>query len=219
MQQHCKAIKILHSDHRGKCLSTAFNWHLAKASIAQKLTMHDTLQLNGIAECLNYTLLKCIWAFTYASGLPKSLWGKALQHTTWLKNWTATHVLNGKMPFVALYGQLPDLSTLCTWGTIIWVHNAASSKLDVRAHKACWLGLDVNARAHHVFWPSLSNVMVEHNVYFGLIVLIEGEQKLSIAGSEQTATPSISISAPSPDSPEVPSTTDMPLPIHISQPE
>ena len=114
MQQHCKAIKVLHPDHGGEYLSAAFNQHLAKAGTAWKLTMHDTLQLNGVAEHLNCTLLECIWAFTHASSLPKLLWGKALQHATWLKNQTAMHALDGKMPFVALYSQPLDLSTLHT---------------------------------------------------------------------------------------------------------
>ena len=207
MQQHCKAIKVLHSDHRGEYLSTTFDQHLAKAGTVQKLTMHDTPQLNGLTEHLNHTLLECIQAFMHVSGLLKSLWGEVLQHTTWLKNQMAICALDSKTPFAALYGQPPDLSALCMWGTVVWVHNAAGSKLDVCVHKVHWLSLDVNARAHCIFWPGLGNVMVEHNVYSGLTVLLEGEQKLSIANSKQTAAPSISISAPPPDLPEVPSTT------------
>ena len=126
-----------------------------------------------------------------------------------------THAL----PFAALYSQPPDLSALCTWGTIVWVHNAASSKLDVHVCEAHWLSLDVNAKAHCIFWPGLGNVMVERNVYFGSTVLLKGEQTLSIADSEQTAAPSVSISTPLPDLPEVPGATDTPLPMHISQPE
>ena len=219
MQQHCKAIKVLRSDRGGEYFSAAFDQHLAKAGTVQKLTMHDILQLSGVTKRLNRTLLERIRAFTHVSGLPKSLWGEALRHATWLKNQTATRALDGKTPFAALYGQLLDLSALRTWGTVIWVHNAASSKLDVRARKARWLGLDVDARAHCIFWPGLGNVTVESNVYFGSTVLLEGEQKLSIVSSEQTAAPSIPISAPPPDSPEVPGTADTPPPMHISQPE
>ena len=127
----------------GEYLSTAFYQHLAKAGTAHKFTTHDTLQLNGIAEHLNCTLLEHIHAFTHSSGLPKSLWGEVLWHATWLKNWTAMHTLNGKMPFEALYGQPPDLSMLRSWGTIVLVHNTARLRLDVHAHEACWLGLDV----------------------------------------------------------------------------
>ena len=48
--------------------------------------MHNTLQLNGIAEQLNLTLLECIHTLGHVTGLPQTLWGKALQHTIWLKN-------------------------------------------------------------------------------------------------------------------------------------
>jgi hypothetical protein len=82
------------------------------------------------------------------SGLPKSLWGEALRHATWLKNRTATRALDGKTPFEALYGRPPDLSALRTWGTPVLVHNASGSKLNVHAREACWLGLDVDAKAH-----------------------------------------------------------------------
>jgi transposase InsO family protein len=73
-QHHCQAIKVLRSDQGGEYLSEVFNQHLQKAGTVRKLTMHDTPQLNGIAERLNQTLLERIRAFTHTSGLPKSLW-------------------------------------------------------------------------------------------------------------------------------------------------
>ena len=112
-QQHCQGIKVLRSDRGGEYLSEAFNQHLAKAGTARKLTVHDTPQLNGIAERLNHTLQERIRAIMHMAGMPKSLWGEALRHATWLKNRMATRSLDGKMPFEALYGQPPDLSTLC----------------------------------------------------------------------------------------------------------
>src|SRR5258708_5238733 len=130
-QQHCRAIKVLHSDQGGEYLSGTFDQHLAKSGTARKLTVHDMLQLNGITECLNHTLLEQICAFMHTSGLPKSLWGKALRHATWLKNWTATCLLDGKTPFEALYSQPLDLSALHTWGFPMLVHSPDGSKLDV----------------------------------------------------------------------------------------
>lgn len=109
---HHTVIKGLHFNCGGKYLSTAFNQHLAKARMARKLTTHDTLQLNGIVEWLNCTLLKCICTFMHVSGLPKLLWGKVLWHVIWLKNRMATRALNSKMQFKVLYGQLLDLSAL-----------------------------------------------------------------------------------------------------------
>ena len=40
--------------------------------------MHDTLQLNSIVEWLNQMLLERICALRHATGLPQTLWGKAL---------------------------------------------------------------------------------------------------------------------------------------------
>jgi transposase InsO family protein len=133
MQQHCKGIKTLHLDRGGEYLSKVFDQHLAAAGTTQKLTTHDTPQLNGVAEWLNRTLLERIRAFTHTSGLPKTLWGEGLRHATWLKNQTAMRALDSKTPIAALFGMPPDLSGLWLWGCPIWVHNAAGSKLDVRA--------------------------------------------------------------------------------------
>jgi len=74
--------------------------------------MHNTPQLNSVAEQLNHTLLERIQAFVHTSGLPKTLWGEGLRHTIWLKNWIATHVLDSKMPFEVLFGAPPNLSGL-----------------------------------------------------------------------------------------------------------
>jgi Reverse transcriptase (RNA-dependent DNA polymerase) len=126
----------------------------------------------------------------HTSGIPKSLWGEALRHATWLKNRTATRALNGKTPFEALYGRPPDLSALRTWGTSVLVHNASGSKLDVRAREARWLGLDVDAKAHRVYWPRTGTVSVERNVYFSTSASLEGEEEDSQrANSEQIADP------------------------------
>jgi hypothetical protein len=50
-----------------------FDKHLAAARTARKLTTHNTLQWNNIAERLNRMLLEQIRAFTHKSGIPKSL--------------------------------------------------------------------------------------------------------------------------------------------------
>jgi hypothetical protein len=134
-QQHCRGIKVLRSNHSGKYLSKAFDAHLTAAGTACCLTPHDTLQVNGITEQLNRTLLERVCALTHTSGLPKSLWGEALRHMAWLKNRTATRALDGKTPYKAMYGQSPDLSDLWRWGCATWVHDADGSKLDVRMCK------------------------------------------------------------------------------------
>ena len=213
-QQHCDRIKVLRSDRGGEYLSKAFNQHLAKAGTARKLTVHDTPQLNGIAERLNRTLLERIRALMHESSLPKSLWGEALRHAAWLKNRTATRLLDGKTPFEALYGKPPDLSALRVWGCPIWVHDPNRPKLHVRAREARWLGIDTDTKSHRIFWPHSGNVNVERNVYFGTSAQLEGEEENAPrASSEQAAVPPTPSTLPeidSPDDPDMPNLEEIP---------
>ncbi len=160
-QQHCAAIKVLRSDCSSEYLSDAFDQHLKSAGTARRLTVHDTPQLNGMAEWLNRTLVEHIWAFTHTSGLPKFLWGEALRHMTWLKNHMATQALDSLMPHQALLRRAPNLSGLQRWGTTVWVHDADGSKLDAHAQEGCWLGFDTELHAHRVYFSATCNVTAE----------------------------------------------------------
>jgi len=80
--------------------------------------VHDMPQLNGVAECLNCTLVDHIHTFTHLSSLSKFLQGEALQHPTWLKNHSALQALNRLTPYQMLLGCAPDLSyDVLDWGS------------------------------------------------------------------------------------------------------
>jgi hypothetical protein len=118
-QNLCTAIKVLHSGHGGEYLSAAFDKHPADTGTAHCLTMHDTLQLNGIAECLNHTLIEKVCALLHTSGLPQNLWGEVLHHSTWLKNHTSTRALGEKMPWQVLYHAPLNLVGLKCFGETV----------------------------------------------------------------------------------------------------
>jgi transposase InsO family protein len=199
-QQHCTAIKVLRSDRGGEYLSGDFDRHLAAAGTSRRLTVHDTPQLNGVAECLNRTIAERVRAFTHTSSLPETLWGEALRHATWLKNRTATCALDGLTPYQALFGRAPDLSGLQRWGAKVWVHDDSGDKLDVRAREGHWLGFDIEARGHHVYFLTSRSVATERNVYFGTAPQLEGEDYLLIPSTEheQRAAPTSKTFPPAP---------------------
>ena len=88
--QHGYRIKCLCSDQGGECLSNKFSNYLTTHGIEHWLTMHDTLEQNGVAKRLNCTLLERVHAMLHSAQLPKNLWGEALAHNVWLKNHTST---------------------------------------------------------------------------------------------------------------------------------
>ena len=82
---------------------------------------------------------------------------------------------------------------------------------------ACWLRLDVDTKAHHIFWPSMSNVTVKRNIYFRTSALLKGEKNIPIVGSKQAAAPSIPSSPSLPNQPNVPHSIAAPMPVHMNQ--
>jgi len=131
-------------------------------------------------------LLERVRAFTYKTGLPKTLWGEALCHSVWLKNRTATRALDSRTPYEALHGEQPDLSGLWRWGRIVLTHHKPKDKLSARAHEGCWLGFDTDAHAHRVYWPSTHTVTVERDVYPASTAPLEGEPITISAWSKRT---------------------------------
>ena len=103
----------------------------------------------------------------HGAGLPKNLWGEAINFAVWLKNRTSTRVLGNVTPFERLYGEKPNLGGLPEWGQRVWVHNNTGSKLDARATEARWIGYDSDStHAHRVYWLGKGSVSVERNIKF-----------------------------------------------------
>ena len=126
--------------------------------------MHDTPQHNGVAEQLNHTLMERVHAVGHTSGLPKNLWGKALIHMVWVKNRTASRVLNGKTSYELLMGNKLNLHNIPEWGAHMWVHDPNGSKLDIRAQDGHWVGFDGNNGAHRIYCGS--RITIECNMMF-----------------------------------------------------
>ena len=112
--QHDMKIKRLRSDRGGEYMSEEFTKYLKSKGTKCHVTVHDTLKHNGVAEWLNRTLAEHLQAMLHASSLLKSLWGKAMMHTTWLKNCSSTRRLGNKTPYEVLYSKKPNLEKLCS---------------------------------------------------------------------------------------------------------
>ena len=144
-----------------------FTKYLNQQGTKQCATTHDTPQHNGVAKSLNRRLAERIRAVLHHSGLPKSLWGEAVYHATWLKNRTSTWAIGNITPHERLYREKPNLGRIPEWGQRIWVHMNTGSKLDARAIKGRWVGYDKDStHAHQIYFPDKNSVGVERDVRF-----------------------------------------------------
>ena len=81
-------VKTLFSDQGSEYTNKEFQDYLARKGTKHRLTVHDTPKQNGVAEQLNWTLVKRLQAMLIESNLPKSLWGYAILHGNYIKNCT-----------------------------------------------------------------------------------------------------------------------------------
>src|ERR1700678_1033216 len=202
-------IKKLHTDRGGEYLSKEFSDHLAENGTIRNLTVHDTPEHNGVAERLNRTLLERVRLMLHVSGIPKFLWGEAIKHAVYLKNRTATKVLDGKTPYEVFHGTKPNLKGLPEFGARVWVHDPNGSKLDGRSTGGRWVGFDEDSSGHRIYSPDTRTVSIQRsvkfdtgevNVYLPQIGSIEGEREKSsieqLSKSPDQGTKSIDIVDP-----------------------
>lgn len=140
---------------------------LREQGTEQQLTTYDTPQHNGIAESLNQHLTEWVRALLHHSSLPKTLWGEALRHATWLKNRSSTRVLGIITPYERLNGHKPNMAGVPEWGQRVWVCNFKGSKLDARGLMARWVGYDTESpHAHRIYWPEKHSLLVKRDIRF-----------------------------------------------------
>ena len=201
--QHGATIKKLRSDRGGEYTGNEFKKFLQDEGSERGLTTHDTPQHNGISEALNRRLLERMRAMLHASGLPKNLWGEAINHAVWLKNRASTRALGKVTPFERLYGQKPNLGGVPEWGQRVWVHDDTGSKLDARANEAHWIGFDSDSpHAHRVYWMGKNSISVERNVKFvPITVTVYPPPSYETATLPTTTTSAAPPSAPPPTMP------------------
>ncbi|KAL2230679.1 UNVERIFIED_CONTAM: Retrovirus-related Pol polyprotein from transposon TNT 1-94 [Sesamum indicum] len=126
-----KKLKRLRSDRGGEYESSKFNEYCQTFGIIHEETPPYSPSSNGMAERKNRTFKDMINSLLLTSGLPKYLWGEALN--------TACHILNRvplkhntSTPFELWKGRKPSLKYFRVWGCL--------AKVLVPEHKRKKLG-------------------------------------------------------------------------------
>jgi len=112
-----KVLKRLRSDRGGENTSAAFNEFCTSNGIIHEVTPPYTPESNGVAERKNRTFKDMINNMLLNSGLPKYMWGEALN--------TTYHILNrvplkhmDKTPYELWKRRKSSLSYLRVWGCL-----------------------------------------------------------------------------------------------------
>ncbi len=121
-------IKTDRSDYSLKRLCTDFkceylvlkNWFTVNDIIWEPTAPYSPEE-NSVSERLNHTICKLTWAMLKDSGLNSHLWSKVIKTAVYIKNRSSTQVLNMTL-YEAWTDNISDLSSLCVFSIIAWVH-------------------------------------------------------------------------------------------------
>jgi IS30 family transposase len=127
-------IKALHRDNGGEYVNNELSRILEESGIEFVKTVPFNPKSNGIAEKLNRTLFNTVRVLLPQENLSNELWVEAVLHATFLHNRIATRALDGRTPFEASFGRLPNMTGIKVFGCLAFGNNPheISKKLDSR---------------------------------------------------------------------------------------
>jgi len=212
--QHNATVKFIRSDRGGEYLPMEAHNYFAKRGIKHELTVHDSLQQNGVAEHTNWTLVENTCVMLFHAGFPRALWAEAISHATYLKNRSPTHALVDKTPYEKVHGSKPNLLDLHHFGRPIYVRVENAGKLDEQAKQAKFIGYDYNSKGYRVYWPKSRCISIERNVCFlpDDLSVPSDSPDVEFEGEDDTGVDSPTSRMPNTATHTPPTPADIPLP-------
>ncbi|GJT32986.1 retrovirus-related pol polyprotein from transposon TNT 1-94 [Tanacetum coccineum] len=149
--QTCKTIKHLRIVNGREYKIYLFTKFGEDEGIVKHFTVRHTPQQNGVAECMNRTLLEKVRCMLSNAGSGKEFWAKAVTYACHLVNCLPSTTIDGKTPFEKWYGKpASDYESLHVFGSAAYYH-VKESKLDPRAKKALFMGITSGIIGYHLW--------------------------------------------------------------------
>ena len=103
---------------------------------------------NGIAECINRTLLEHVRAMIFSKNISKNLWPEAVAYACYIKNRSPMHTLGNNMTLhEVFYNKKLNIVRLQEFGIKCWimVPEQRRTKLDPKVEQHIYTGIADNA--------------------------------------------------------------------------
>ena len=104
--------KILRTDNGGECTYNEFKAHVTAEGVRHELTVPKTPQQNGVAECMNRTLVEMARLMLIGANMPQRFWAEAISTAAYLQNRSPTKAIQGITPYEAWTGDKPCIDEL-----------------------------------------------------------------------------------------------------------
>ena len=159
-------IKFFRSDRGGEFMSDEFTKFLEEQGITRETTAPGTPQQNGVAEQMNQTLIGGARALLHHSGMSKGFWAEATNVVVHVINRAPRKSLGWQTPYELLFGRVPDVSYLRTFGCRAWAFNDKGKKWDPKSNPMIFVGYEPSAKAFRLWNPATRSIVISANVCF-----------------------------------------------------
>ena len=159
---------MFHSNDGSKYITTEWELYMKEHGIVHQKLMPCTPEQNGVSEHLNLTIMDYIHTVLIESQLPLSLWAEAIKYAIYMKNHSPTATIKGKTPYEAFWGNKPDISNLCVFGSQCYIHNdsPAQQKLNVHAFPTIFISYSTPSKAWRYYTLRAEGVILSRQIEF-----------------------------------------------------
>ncbi|UYV61341.1 hypothetical protein LAZ67_1004473 [Cordylochernes scorpioides] len=161
-------IKVLRSDNGLEFCNRDFQNKLQKLGIKHERTNVYSLQMNGVAERVNRTLLDMARACLHSANLPQRFWAEAVNTAAYIKNKCYNSALKDKVPDGLWLERNPSVRHLKAFGCLAYSHipRERRRKLDHRACRCILVGYSTQTRGYRLWCPESQKVIETKHVRF-----------------------------------------------------
>ncbi|GKV41705.1 hypothetical protein SLEP1_g49203 [Rubroshorea leprosula] len=145
-------------------------WHLRLGhlkfgglkALANEEMVNGSPQQNGMVEWKNRTILNMVRSMLKSKNMPKEFGIEAVACAVFLSNLSPSRSVQGMTLQEAWSGQKPNVSRLCVFGSIAFIHvpNEKRSNLDGKSEKFVFIGYDSSPRGYKFYNPSNGKIVI-----------------------------------------------------------
>lgn len=159
-------IKTFRSDNGTEFCSNQFKRFFERHGIEHQTSVPYTPQQNGLAERTIRTLTEKARCMLQDANLHKRYWAEALNTAAYIKNRTASVVLQNKSPIEIWTGEKPNISHLRVFGSraMAFVPKERRQKFDAKAKEYLFVGYCETQKAYRLMDLETNKVIASRDV-------------------------------------------------------
>jgi transposase InsO family protein len=160
-------IGTLRSDNGGEYTSNSFENYLQDNDIKHHTTVPYTPQQNGVAECMNKTLLNTVRSMMFFQNVRLIFWGEVVLCVVCIPNQCPSTCINNKSPYELWYNRLHVVQHFRVFGFPCYalIPKQQCDKLGAKSRKCIFLGYSNTSRSYRLYDEENKKFVVSRDVF------------------------------------------------------